>query len=688
MPPDRAQGNAVTPHASMQRVRTPVRSNANPCAAATREGDLHVTHLSIPFVRRRGVRVSLAAVAGVALATGITMSAAGPASASTLSAGLSASSPVANPYSPAYQHPYRHGAVPTLAQGAKMKSYAAAHPQATAATGPETLSYGGGIDGIGVLSGHAKVYLVFYGTQWGTSSTDANGNLKFTGDSSGAAGAAQQMFKGIGTGNELWSADLTQWCDGPVATGAVTCPTGANFVPYQSGGVLAGAWYDNTGASPSAATGHQLGQEAVNAAAHFGNTTAAANRYAYYVILSPHGTNPDQYQGQYCAWHDYNGDSTLTGGAVSSPYGDLAFSNQPYNIDSGAGCGVGFINSPGTLDGFTMTLGHEWQETMSDQNPAGGWTNNTGSSFNGQENSDECAWIAAGTTGGAANITMGNGTYAEQASWSNDTNACAITHPIVNHGGTGNTITVTNPGTQTSTVGTALSLQVHATDSASGQSLTYSASGLPAGLSISSSGLITGTPTTANTYNTTVTATDTTGASGSASFSWTVSTSGGGGGCTAAQLIGNPGFETGSASPWTLTAGVLNNSSSEPAHAGSWDAWLDGYGTTHTDSAAQSVSIASTCKNATYSFWLHINTSETTTTTAYDTVKVQVLNSSGTVLATLATYSNLNHNTGYSQHSFSLASYIGQTVTLKLTGTEDSSLQTSFVLDDSALNVS
>src|ERR1022692_4922166 len=66
---------------------------------------------------------------------------------------------------------------------------------------------------------------------------------------------------------------------------------------------------------------------------------------------------------------------------------------------------------------------------------------------------------------------------------------------------TGNTVTVTSPGNQTGTVGTAVSLQIHATDSASGQTLTYTATGLPAGLSISSSGLITGTPTTAATSN-------------------------------------------------------------------------------------------------------------------------------------------------------------------------------------------
>jgi Carbohydrate binding module (family 6)/Putative Ig domain len=107
-------------------------------------------------------------------------------------------------------------------------------------------------------------------------------------------------------------------------------------------------------------------------------------------------------------------------------------------------------------------------------------------------------------------------------------------YQITGSGGS-DTVTVTNPGNQTGTVGTAASLQVHASDSASGQTLTYSATGLPAGLSINSStGLISGTPTTAGNSNVTVKATDTTGASGSAAFSWTINSSGGGGGkqCT------------------------------------------------------------------------------------------------------------------------------------------------------------
>jgi O-glycosyl hydrolase len=105
-------------------------------------------------------------------------------------------------------------------------------------------------------------------------------------------------------------------------------------------------------------------------------------------------------------------------------------------------------------------------------------------------------------------------------------------------GGTGNTVTVTNPGSQAGTVGTAASVPVHATDSAAGQTLSYSATGLPAGLSISSStGLISGTPTTAGTSNVTVTATDSTGAAGSATFSWTISSSGGGGGGASCTVV-------------------------------------------------------------------------------------------------------------------------------------------------------
>jgi hypothetical protein len=108
--------------------------------------------------------------------------------------------------------------------------------------------------------------------------------------------------------------------------------------------------------------------------------------------------------------------------------------------------------------------------------------------------------------------------------------------PAFSSGGTGgDTVTVANPGTQTTAVGATVALQISASDSASGQTLAYSASGLPAGLSISSSsGLISGAPTTAGTSSVVVTAKGAAGASGTASFSWMVNTTG-------QTLLGIPG---------------------------------------------------------------------------------------------------------------------------------------------------
>jgi len=114
---------------------------------------------------------------------------------------------------------------------------------------------------------------------------------------------------------------------------------------------------------------------------------------------------------------------------------------------------------------------------------------------------------------------------------------------------------------------------------------------------------------------------------------------------------------------------------------------MDGYGTTHTDTALQTVTIPAAATAATLTFFLHIDTAETSTTTAFDTLTVQVRNSSGTVLSTLATFSNLNHATGYLQKSFNLLSFKGQTIQIFFKGVEDFTLQTSFVLDDVNLNV-
>jgi subtilisin family serine protease len=150
-----------------------------------------------------------------------------------------------------------------------------------------------------------------------------------------------------------------------------------------------------------------------------------------------------------------------------------------------------------------------------------------------------------------------------------------------------------------------------------------------------------------------------------------------------AELLLNRGFESGNVS-WTATSGVITNVTQQTPRTGAWYAWLDGYGTTHTDSLFQQITVPSNASSVTLSFWLKISTAETTTTTAFDTLQVQVRNSSNTVLTTLATYSNLNRTSGYVLKTFDLSAFRGQTIRIYFLGTEDSSLQTSFVIDDTS----
>ena len=149
------------------------------------------------------------------------------------------------------------------------------------------------------------------------------------------------------------------------------------------------------------------------------------------------------------------------------------------------------------------------------------------------------------------------------------------------------------------------------------------------------------------------------------------------------NLLLNPGFESGAVN-WTGTSGPITNNTGRPARTGSWKMWLGGNGTTATETEQQSVSIPSTATSATLSFWIRIDTSESGST-AYDTAKVQVVD--GSTTSTLATYSNVNANSTYVQKSFDVTAYKGKTIAVKFLMNEDSSLQTSFVVDDTALTV-
>ena len=172
---------------------------------------------------------------------------------------------------------------------------------------------------------------------------------------------------------------------------------------------------------------------------------------------------------------------------------------------------------------------------------------------------DADSWVP-GTFSGQGAATMFDQNYNPKPAFT------AVQQALAGSGNGQNTVTVTNPGSQAGTVGAAASLQIHATDSASGQTLSYSATGLPAGLTINAStGLISGTPTTSGSNTVTVTVKDTTGVTGTASFAWNISGSGGGGTChvtytknsqwpggfTAQVVISNTG--TTSINGWSLT---------------------------------------------------------------------------------------------------------------------------------------
>ncbi|HEY1488883.1 MAG TPA: S8 family serine peptidase, partial [Micromonosporaceae bacterium] len=149
--------------------------------------------------------------------------------------------------------------------------------------------------------------------------------------------------------------------------------------------------------------------------------------------------------------------------------------------------------------------------------------------------------------------------------------------------------------------------------------------------------------------------------------------------CDAAQLLGDPGFESGSTGSWVMSSRVLNDTDLQPPHGGSWDAWLDGYGSTHVDTLEQTVTVPAGCA-ATLSFYLHVSTEESTTTAANDSLAVDVDGH------TVVTYSNLDHQPGYTQHTIPLPDATGPT-TVTFTGSENDSLATGFIIDDAELTV-
>ena len=147
----------------------------------------------------------------------------------------------------------------------------------------------------------------------------------------------------------------------------------------------------------------------------------------------------------------------------------------------------------------------------------------------------------------------------------------------------------------------------------------------------------------------------------------------------AGNLLTNPGFEAGPVG-WSASPGVVTDDPFAPARTGSWKAWLNGYGDGSTDELAQTVAVPVGGGTLTYHLWID---TEESPGDVYDELTVEVV--SGGTPTTLATYSNLDEGSSYEAHAFDLGAFAGSTVTLRFTGVEDSTLATSFLVDDVTL---
>jgi len=241
----------------------------------------------------------------------------------------------------------------------------------------------------GAIESAAKVYIVYWGSDWGANT------------------AARSYIEGFfnGVGGSSWANSTTQYCQG-VPSGTVQCGT-AGVHPTNPGNELNGHVWNDTSAVPTSPTQSQISAEASRLAANFGGVDPQAD----YMVFTPSGHSMNGFQTTWCAWH--------------SSSGNMSYSYMPYQPDAGAACGMNFVNggSNGYFDGFSIVGGHEYAETVTDPFPSSGWVDGSGA-----ENGDKCAWISTGT-GAAANTQLSTGSYAVQSLWSNASNGCVISYP-------------------------------------------------------------------------------------------------------------------------------------------------------------------------------------------------------------------------------------------------------------------
>jgi hypothetical protein len=219
-----------------------------------------------------------------------------------------------------------------------------------------------------------RVYLVFWGASWTTTS----------GDPDGVASRLHYLYQGLG--GSSWANVLKQY--------------GSNYGSFSNPTSQYGGWMRDTSVVPAHPTRSEIEAVARRAAAK----TSDYSYNAQYVVAMPWGVvDQTSLNSRACAWHNWmyaSGSSWVT--FTSLPY-------TPYMDQHVFGCGGGKVNgSNGMLDGVTINAGHEYAESVNDPGMNGykdaeGW-----------ENADKCSWVNLG------NRTLANGyTFPMQPTWSN-----------------------------------------------------------------------------------------------------------------------------------------------------------------------------------------------------------------------------------------------------------------------------
>lgn len=534
--------------------------------------------------------------------------------------------------------------------------------------------------GIGNTGADSANDIISFSSRGPVNSTGGDGRIKPDIVAPGThiqAGIPQSNYDGSSVCNQYWPSGQTLYGWSSGTSHSTPAVAGGAALVYQY-------FLNNSLSAPSPA---MLKAFLMNSAAYMSGTGAGGNL-----------PSNSQGMGRMDLGRAFDGESRLlvdqtqTLGATGQTYqvtGSVVNTGQPFRVT------LAWTDAPGATTGGPWVNNLDLEVTINGTTYKGNVFSGANSTSGGTadaKNNVESVFLPAGTSGSftvtvkATNIAgdgvPGNADTTDQDFALLIYNAASGTpSPTIGVSPSSLSFTATaggsNPANQTISItntggGT---LNWTATDNASWLSVSPASGTAPSTLtaSVDITGLAAGT------YNGTITisATGATNSPLNVPVTLTVNASGG------TELIVNGGFET-SSSPWVGSGtGALYVANGNYPHGGTGYIYL-GNANSVTGQWYQQITIPSGTSPS-LNFWLNVTSSETTTTTQYDRLFVEVRNTSGTLLTTLATFSNLNKTTAGNytlRGAYGLSAYAGQTVRIQFRTSTDSSAITTFRVDD------